>query len=700
MIDPSSIDSLLNKAFQLACFIVGERNSALQIVTGALTKLEVTAATQGKRLYYRPTGRLWSHRSQANRLRNNISFNEPHLLQRLIYLEAEPYEIAQERAIGSAALGEEDLVIHFIKHLTKKTVKRNSFYVTLGLSRLLYSYTTAETMDIYSAVIQDPERVKDDYYYRSRKGILMQELKQRFGDLINICRGPRGEERFQADDNQGRFVELVRECLTFFTPWHTPCLIPAGIDPITDGIPSLSYQGKNEEDKIEMDRIHAVLHPDCFQRLTTDLRFDAPDTRLEIPRFFYANDMNGNDSKDNRRNPPNLDEQELTSIKDQLDCNAARRKAARAGVLRVLVDGIEQARIDLNDSRSTRFSLDMNAELIEVRSRDTAGEELLLASHLLTSTETESGVQSVDASIILEGGQKIAIHTSPELNDTGTIVEISYRETDPSRAASFLFRQLAQSLSGDASRSLWKDRRVFVGALVVVFVMSFAIIMKYVRTESFRATEPNQIVATQQKSEAKDESHATEAATDNGVNSAAGETNLPKSSNPPQQVAQARQQRQNIGPSPKIEDSARNSEEREPDIPPVPGIVTERETRSLGARPAGVPLSAVKRVYVEVVGDETLSQSLRQMLAERLRASKWIILARNRDEADALLKVNVTKGTSRELEKTDALAELVNARGNTIWSNSRGNYQGSSVDVTAGIVRDLLTAIQKSKQRK
>jgi len=227
VISSESSENLLNKAFQLTCFILADREAALRVVTGALTKLEVAFAAQGKRLYYRPMGRLWSRRSQSNRFRNNISFNELHLLQRLIYVESEPFEVGQEQAKGSAGVGEEDLVIHFIKHLTRKTVKRNSFYVTLGLSRLLYSYTTAETMDIYNAVIQDPERVKDDYYYRSRKGVLMQELKQRFGDLINIGHGSRGEERFEADNNQGRFVELVRECLSFFTPWHTPCLVPA-----------------------------------------------------------------------------------------------------------------------------------------------------------------------------------------------------------------------------------------------------------------------------------------------------------------------------------------------------------------------------------------------------------------------------------------------------------------------------------------
>src|SRR2546423_5188197 len=153
----------------------------------------------------------------------------------------------------------------------------------------------------------------------------MQELKARFGDLLRLERGPRGEERFTAADEQSRFVALVRECLNFFTPWRTPCLVPAGIDPIMDGIPSLAYQGNEAEDKIEVRRIHAVIHPDCFERLVGALRFPAPDTRLLLPRFFYTNDMNDTGSRNDRRHPAQLDETELTSIKDALDDNAVRR---------------------------------------------------------------------------------------------------------------------------------------------------------------------------------------------------------------------------------------------------------------------------------------------------------------------------------------------------------------------------------------
>ncbi len=234
-------------------------------------------------------------------------------------------------------------------------------------------------------------------------------------------------------------------------------------------------------------------------------------------------------------------------------------------------------------------------------------------------------------------------------------------------------------------------------ALVVLLVICFAAVIKYIRRAS---TGANQIAATQQQGQAKDETHPTNAAADNGATSTAGETIGSKSSKPaPQQGAESRHQREATGSFSKTENTGRNPKQQTPEIATVPGTVTETETRSIRAVRT-TPLSAVKRVYVETVGDETLSQSVRQTLAERLRATNRIILAHNRDEADALLKVTVVKSTGGKPEKTNAFAELINPRGNVIWSNSSENYQGSAAEVSASIVRDLLAALKNSKQRK
>ena len=144
-----SRDEFPNRAFQLAYFIHRERRTAVEIATRALNKLQLAATAQGKRLYYRLTGR-----ADARKARSKVSMGEPHLLQRLIYIESEEYERQKEAASLDPQSHSEtvparhsDLVVYFIKHLIRITTRRNSFYVTLGLSRLLYNYTTAETME-------------------------------------------------------------------------------------------------------------------------------------------------------------------------------------------------------------------------------------------------------------------------------------------------------------------------------------------------------------------------------------------------------------------------------------------------------------------------------------------------------------------------------------------------------------------------
>src|SRR5215813_1595611 len=128
-------------------------------------------------------------------------------------------------------------------------------------------------MEIYNAVIGEPERVKDDYYYRSRKAVLMHEMSQRFGQLIRACRQRRGEERFETQQGSSELRSLVKECLRLFTPWDTQCTVPADFDPLKSVIAALTSNGSSNENQVEVNRIHAVLHPDCFERLVGAFRY-------------------------------------------------------------------------------------------------------------------------------------------------------------------------------------------------------------------------------------------------------------------------------------------------------------------------------------------------------------------------------------------------------------------------------------------
>ena len=683
-----STDRLLNRAFNLACFIQRNRDAAVQIVARAVSKLEVVATAQDKRLYYTPSGRRWSLHSNAGHFRNRISFNEAHLFQRLIYIESEPYEIAQERSDGSDAASEQDLVIHFIKHLVRKTTKRNSFYVTLGLGRLVHSYTTAETMDIYNAVIQDPERVKDDFYFRSRKGALMEELKQRFGNMIKISQGPRGEERFETDENPNRFVQLVRDCLNFFTPWNTPCLVPAGVDPIREGIPSLSFHGRNAEDTIEVNRIHALLHPDCFDRLITDLRFDAPDTRLNIPRFFYAKDMNSN-GLNGGRDASALTQDELLSIKRELKNNANRRKSSHSGVLHVLVDGNERTSFDLEKTRTTRFKLDPNAELIEVCSRDESGKELPLALHPIVAAEDGQALTPANASITLEGGQKISVAVSSVSGESGTTIEITYSETNPFRAAFLLLRQRLRLFGSASPQLIWNNHPIIARTALVVFLLAIIFLgaIRYALNPNGPSTPQDQVAKNRQ----------TGAITGNDNSS------TPKPGNDiysPSRSSEPSRQRQSIGPSNRGS-SAQSATEKRPDTTAAPETATETgtETRGLSVRRAGLPLSAIKKIYLEVTRSESLQEELSKQLSDRLHGSREITLVGNRDDADALLQVLGVTAAENE-PKNRVIVELINRRGQVIWRNasSSGKYEGSAADVSTRIVKDLLGAIRDAKR--
>ena len=387
-----STEEVLNKAYRLAYFLHQDKGTAIRIVADATLKLNVAMAVQSKRLYYIPVGRFSPGESRrTDGIRNKTLFSDLHLLQRLIYGESEPYEHQKERVAMAGPPGvcadcvpasEEDLLVYFIKHLVRITTKRNAFYVTLGVSRLLHSYSTLETMEIYNAVIGEPERVKDDYYYRSRKAVLMHEMFQRFGELIRACRQQRGEERFETQQGSNEQRSLVRECLRLFTPWDTQCPVPRDFDPLKSVIASLTSRSIADENEVEVNRIHAILHPDCFERLIAAFGYRPPEERMELPRFF-SNQTNDQSPPGQRSAPTELSTEELAEINHMLDEQAGRRRrSSPTGVIRIMVDGIERGTLNPAERSSISFSVAEDAEIIEVKTTDPRG-DLLLATHLL-----------------------------------------------------------------------------------------------------------------------------------------------------------------------------------------------------------------------------------------------------------------------------------------------------------------------------
>src|SRR6185369_17873369 len=91
-----------------------------------------------------------------------------------------------------------------------------------------------------------------------------------------------------------------------------------------------------------------------------------------------------------RSAPAELNAEELAEINHLLDEQAGRRRRSSPNAaMRILVDGVERARLNPAEQSSISFSAGDDAELIEITTTDSSG-DLLLATHLLTRNAAAS----------------------------------------------------------------------------------------------------------------------------------------------------------------------------------------------------------------------------------------------------------------------------------------------------------------------
>jgi hypothetical protein len=229
---------LFDRARTLASVIHADEVTAHSVARHALAALPGAVSAQDKRLYYSGTRstKVWLDRDT--------------LLQQLVFAASDRAERADE---SRREVGDRDLLIRFVKHLVWISSRRNSFYVSIAVARMLYGFSATETAELYTRLI-DAEGAKDEAYCRARKRVLVSELNRRFPSA-NLTRAT-AESR-----------ATVTRCLEAFTPWGTTC----------DGDPT-----------DEMQCMHALLHPPCFRATVTELGWPDPHPRLLVPRFATA----------------------------------------------------------------------------------------------------------------------------------------------------------------------------------------------------------------------------------------------------------------------------------------------------------------------------------------------------------------------------------------------------------------------------
>ena len=121
----------VRKGFYLAHFLVLDRRPAIEILIAAIEKLKGEERRQSKRLTWRET-------SMKRKLTAMVRYRND-LFQWLILREATKYERQMERR-GTQTTA--DMIVRYIKEVVQITTARSTFYVSVGVQRLLYDFTT------------------------------------------------------------------------------------------------------------------------------------------------------------------------------------------------------------------------------------------------------------------------------------------------------------------------------------------------------------------------------------------------------------------------------------------------------------------------------------------------------------------------------------------------------------------------------
>ncbi len=429
-------------AFELAYYIHINKDIAFFVAEDALSGL--ASMLDHYERDRKPSARLRGFLKSGERtrpIRQTVRLSEPQMLQWLVYKHSEAWERQTEKGEGLYLTAEEDLIVRYVQHLVFTSLRRGSFYVTLAIGSLLHHFDRRETRVFYDILTQsDSARMKDTNYIGKQRLEMFERVSQRFGAMIQIVNKPGNEKQFVMRAMSPAITNLVIESLRRFTPWESACVLESGFD-VTDiaGLYFTEPSGQDEE-LIEMNRIHTVLDPACFKTFGEGLaryvrtlpnedqdkvcKYEALDERLEVPQF--SNFPEG-PSRGDRFQPPKLTAGDFIRLERMLSARAQRRKAFVPRQLHIYIDDVLSYSFDLKVQTRGALLIDRGASVVEVRGDDTVG-ELTLATLLLRDEQLHDDM--FEDSVVQPSGQKVGVKLTPGRDadgKEGLQLEVTYK---------------------------------------------------------------------------------------------------------------------------------------------------------------------------------------------------------------------------------------------------------------------------------
>lgn len=396
-------------AFDLAYFILCDKNKAMQVATKAVKALKNNQKARKHKIT-----NLSSYQSKVSREeKRRAALRKMHLtdaleLARFVYIYSNEMEQKKARE-GKASLNDHD--IWFVKSIIEHSLKRNSFCMAVGISSGVHTYLLeVETPDIWNHLIQAVPRRKEpweanqepyaDYWRRLKK-----DLDGRFGPAIRSG-NKKGYVRRQKSEQP---VNLAETWLERFTPKEREEPCPAG---------GVRTPNDNEA---ELKRLHCTIHHPCYSRIIEKTKLVLPKDKIGFPEYTIPMT---NDNCD--RNPPSLSPQELDEVRAELQRHFNLRKSVSVSEIAITVDAQERSGdgAQLVSVGHLEIEAPEDAQLVEVWARREGEPDLFLTACLLSHADRSHKV-------VLEGRQAFTFNIRYDETGSGDglyHISIDYRQ--------------------------------------------------------------------------------------------------------------------------------------------------------------------------------------------------------------------------------------------------------------------------------
>jgi hypothetical protein len=320
----------------------------------------------------------------------------------LVLFECGRFEAACERD-GMAGL--DDLTVSFIKHIALSILTHNSFYASVGIGRVLFDFETSEIQELYMLVAENRAKV-DDACRRVKAGFI-RTLSARFSPMLRTVDAGRGEKQFVRRKVDAADFRLSRQCLTRFAPWGVSHPLPEGCTADQAARLLSATNATPDDNSLELQRIHVFMDPECYSRLLGLLGLESNlEERLMLPKFDGKSKTRGPHAGGRDRNSiPRLPGSAVEQAHALARKEAALRRSAAGGPLRVRVDGTELPAVSLTGPGPFKVRVPADAAFVELVG-SAGGKPVVCATFILCGGAEDEATEDRTLELSLPDGSR------------------------------------------------------------------------------------------------------------------------------------------------------------------------------------------------------------------------------------------------------------------------------------------------------